>query len=68
MRVSGGDARKVAVDLHSAVNFPQLLATAIERENVPICVRTVETTLGGFKSALLYICLGWATTIAMANR
>jgi hypothetical protein len=29
----------VAVDLHSAVNFEQLLATAIERENVPICVR-----------------------------
>jgi len=28
----------VAVDLRSAVNFPQLLATAIERENVPICV------------------------------
>jgi hypothetical protein len=32
----------VAVDLHSAVNFPQSLATAIDRENVPTCVRAVK--------------------------
>lgn len=36
----GGNMRKVAVELHSAVNCPQLLAAAIERGNVPTCVRS----------------------------
>ena len=40
----------MAVDLRSAVNFPQLLATAIERENVPICVRKA-ITVGTLASA-----------------
>jgi hypothetical protein len=30
----------MAADLHSAVNFPKLLATAIDRESVPVCVRS----------------------------
>jgi hypothetical protein len=45
--VGEGSQRKVAVDLHSAINFPQLLATAIERENVPSCVRAKLLGWGG---------------------
>lgn len=44
--VGDGDGWKVAVDLHAATNAPQSLATAIDRENVSICVRTFEPTQG----------------------
>jgi hypothetical protein len=40
---SDGHDRKLPADLHNAVNFPQCSATAVEKENVLICVRGVNS-------------------------
>src|SRR5271165_3812040 len=53
-----GNDRKVAADLHSSVNLRQRPATAVGRENVPICVRS-ENFPGRVQAELNRTREGW---------